>query len=154
VLTDRTPVKADALARALGCVIVALAASALTAAQTAERFRAHLSVVPVNAATARTTTGTGTIHGTLAGSELTLTGVFEGMSSAATEAHLHHAPKGRRGPPVLTVPIPGTAAGEVDVHVVLTAGQIQALRSDALYLQIHTEGNPDGEIRGWLLEDR
>lgn len=138
---------------AIACAGLLLPPAWTGSAQTPERFRAHLSLVPVDAVTARRTAGTGTIRGTLTGTELVLAGSFDGMKSAATEAHLHRAPKGRRGPPVVTVPIPNQTGGTVDARLTLTDELVRALRAGDLYLQIHTEDNPDGEIRGWLLPE-
>jgi len=40
----------------------------------------------------------------------------------------------------------GTVAGTID----LTDAQSAALRARSLYIQIHSEENPEGELRGWL----
>ena len=34
----------------------------------------------------------------------------------------------------------------------LTNAQVEALKSGWYYVQIHTEVNPDGHLRGWLLK--
>lgn len=137
----------------LACAGLVLTAAGTGSSQTSERFHARLSVVPVDAATSRRTAGTGTIHATLTGAELVLSGRFEGMKSAATQAHLHRAPKGRRGPPVATFAVPKAASGVVDARVTLTEELVRALRAGELFVQIHTEGNPEGEIRGWLFPE-
>ena len=55
-------------------------------AQSGERFRGRLSVLPVDFATARTMSGSGEARATLTGNSLVITGTFEGLSSPATAA--------------------------------------------------------------------
>ena len=82
---------------------------------------------------------------------LTVTGTFEGLSSPATEAHLHRAPPARRGPAVFALDVTAAASGRVEGEVELDDMQVEALRRGEYYVQIATRNNPDGEIRGWLL---
>ena len=114
------------------------------------RFKARLSKVPVNAETSRTTSGSGSVTAVLVGSELFITGSFEGMSSPATSAHLHRAPKGLRGPVAFTLSVESAATGALEASVELGDAQLEELRAGRYYVQIHTETNPEGEIRGWL----
>jgi hypothetical protein len=134
--------------------LVALAALAgRTGAQEGAVFRARLSVVPVDAVTARTTSGTGSVTAALVGTRLFLAGRFEGLSSPATAAHLHRAPKGLRGPVAFALSIVRATAGGLGGSVELTSEQIDALKMGGFYVQIHSERNPDGELRGWLLPE-
>lgn len=120
-------------------------------AQRGERFRGRLSVLPVDPATARTMSGSGEARATLTGHSLVITGTFEGLSSPATVAHIHRAPPARRGPVAFTVEVTTAASGEVSGSLELDDAQIQALRHSEYYVQIHTENNAGGEIRGWLM---
>jgi hypothetical protein len=42
----------------------------------------------------------------------------------------------------------GSISGSVD----LTPAEAEALRKGMIYVQIHSEGAPDGNLRGWLLK--
>jgi len=113
-------------------------------------FRARLSEVPVTPQTYTTITGVGEVFATLDGTTLSLTGSYEGMSSAATIAHVHNAPKAMNGPPIGAIEVTPAPSGEVSGSLELTAEQVEALRNEELYIVIHSENNPGGELRGWL----
>ena len=106
-------------------------------------FRARLSEVPVTPQTYQTITGVGEVFASL-------NGTYEGMSSAATAAHIHNAPKAMNGPPIGAIEVTSAPSGEVSGSLELTAEQVQALQNEELYIVIHSENNPGGEIRGWL----
>ena len=120
-------------------------------AQSGERFHGRLSVLPVDVATAQTMSGSGEAHATLTGNSLVITGTFEGLSSPATVAHIHQAPLARRGPMAFTVEVTTGTNGEISGSLELDDAQRQALRNSEYYVQIHTETNTGGEIRGWLI---
>ena len=132
-------------------LVVALIAGSTLTAQRGERFRGRLSTLPVDRLTAPTITGWGEATGVLDGDELTITATFEGMSSPATAAHVHRARKGVRGPVAFAVDVPPVSDGKLEETVTLTVTQRRDLRDGLYYLQIHTEGNTAGELRGWLL---
>ena len=140
---------------ALGVVgaVTLLVGSALVHTQDGGRFTARLSLVPVNAVTSLTTSGSGSATGVLIERELVVTGAFDGLSSPATAAHLHRAPKGRRGPVAFELGITHAVTGVLSGSVTLTEGQVEVLKGASYYVQIHSETNPDGEIRGWLLQE-
>jgi hypothetical protein len=130
--------------------VVVLAETVLSGQQT-ETFRARLTPVPVNPDTAETTLGFGSVTATLDGNRLTIGGNFEQMNSPARESHVHRAFKGLRGPSLFTLTTSKAPQGEITGVVSLTASQIADLKNGRLYIQIHTEQNPDGHLRGWLL---
>ena len=78
------------------------------------------------------------------------------MASPATEAHLNLGPvTGVRGNPVfdLTVSKTGTGTtGTISGSFDLTPEQVDALRKGRFYIQIHSEGAPNGHLFGWLLK--
>ncbi len=129
----------------------ALSSSAHIAAQS-ETFRARLSPLPVNGQTVRTITGVGQARATLAGNRLTVTGEFRGMSSPATTAHLHLSPAGRPGPVASPLTVTAGTEGQISGTLTLTPEQVAALRGESLYVQIHSQGNPGGELRGWIYD--
>ena len=81
---------------------------------------------------------------------------FRGLSGLVTAVHVHNAPRARPGGVAFPIDIgdpPGTA-GAIAATVTLSDAQAAELRAGRYYLQVHTETNPDGELRGWLLPPR
>lgn len=151
---SRSPVRisflvlASTLAAASTAPIVSRDAQLAAQATT---FRARLSPLPVDGRSVRTITGVGQVRATLSGNRLTLSGSFRDTSSPATGAHLHMAPPGQHGP--VAAPLQVSAGdGEISGTVTLTDEQLRALRASSLYVQLHTEGNPQGELRGWIFD--
>ncbi len=138
------------VAALVGLGVIVLGTSVLQA-QNGERFRGRLSRLPVDRPTAPLLTGSGEVTATLDGNRLRITATFEGMSSPATVAHMHRARMGLRGPVAFTVDVPAAAEGEIEDTVTLTDAQLRDLQDELYYLQIHTERNAGGELRGWLL---
>jgi CHRD domain len=124
-------------------------------AQQPKPFKARLSPVPIDIAMQANVAGTGSLSATLTGTKLALTGTFEGLRGPATIAQVHKGPtKGMRGPVVfdLTVtkgtdPTTGTITGTLD----LTPLQLADLEKGRLYVQLHSEKAPDGNLWGWIL---
>lgn len=135
--------------KSLSLLVFIYSTITIASAQTTE-YRARLSELPVTPQTYRTITGVGEVFATLDGSTLSVRGTFEGMSSAASAAHIHNAPKAMNGPPIGAIEPTPLPAGEVTGELELTAEQIEALRNEELYIVIHSENNPGGELRGWL----
>jgi len=139
--------------RALRHVLFVFAAGAVGFVATAQdSFKVRLRPVPIEASTAANTIGAGEATAALAGTRLTLRGNFAGLKGAATAARLHQgAVMGVRGPAFADVTVPATAAGDFSAEIVLTPAQATALREGHVYLQIHSETAPDGNLWGWLL---
>jgi len=133
----------------LALVVAALIGQPASAQET---YRARLSPMPVNAQTVRTITGLGQVRATLDGNRLTITGEYRGMSSAATSAHVHLAAPTMAGPVAAPLQVMGGQAGQLSGSVTLTADQLAALRNESLYVQVHSERNPNGELRGWIYD--
>lgn len=127
----------------------AVASSGRVSAQVGS-FRARLSPLPVSGRTVRTITGLGQVRATLDGNRLTVTGTYQGMSSPATAAHLHFGAPGRPGPLAQPLEVTTSPEGEVTGTAELTDQQVGALQAQSLYVQIHSEDNPAGELRGWI----
>ena len=133
-----------------GCVIVLAACSAV--AQKAEPFKARLSTVPVDATMLPTVTGSGSLKAVLAGNYLTISGSFEGLRSPAIRASIHIGPqKGMRGPAVHDLTVTKDKAGSISGSVELTSSELEDLRNGRLYVQIDSEGAPEGNLWGWVL---
>ena len=95
-------------------------------------------------------TGTATLDLDTATKVAHYTVIYNGLSSPPIKVHLH-GPKeeGMKAPAILdehsdhpTSPTTGT--------VTLTDHQIDLLKSGKLYVNVHSQNYPDGEIRGWL----
>ena len=134
-------------------VCLALTAlAALAPAQTPNAFRARLSPVALELSMLDTVAGAGQATATLSGSKVTVAGTFEGLKSAATIAQLHRSSvAGVRGPVVFDLTVDKGTSGKVAGSFDLTAEQVAMLRAGKLYIQIHSEKAPDGNLWGWLL---
>jgi hypothetical protein len=123
-------------------------------AQGGKTYKARLSPVPMTTAMASTVAGLGSATATLSGNKLTISGTFDGLRSPATIAQIHRAPRGIRGPVVFDLKVSagtpatsGTISGTID----LTPTQVADLEKGWLYIQLHSERAPDGNLWGWLL---
>ena len=140
-------------ARVCATCVLAAAFAVSAGAQEIERYGDRLSRMPVDLRTTSTISGVGAVRAELAGSELTLHIRFEGLGSGITAVHVHNAPAARRGGVAFALDAGGAAgtAGEIVTAVTLTDAQLAELRAERYYVQIHSEDNPGGELRGWLL---
>ncbi len=132
-------------------ITLAVQPATLAAQSGPDRYQAHLSPLPATGATVRTITGSGSVTATLQGSRLTIDGTFAGLAGPATEANIRLAPKAIRGPVVFTLDVTKATSGRVTGTVDLTPAQVEDLRNDRLYVQIHSEAAAEGSVRGWLL---
>lgn len=125
----------------------------LLPAQRQETFKARLSTVPMDATMRSTVAGKGSVTATLIAKKLSVTGSFEGLASAATVARLHGGKvTGVRGPAVLDLIVDQATSGAISGSATLTDVQIESLRKGRLYIQIHSEKAPEGNLWGWLLQ--
>jgi hypothetical protein len=122
-----------------------------TAAQ-APAYRARLSVVPIDIAMQATVAGSGSASATLKGSTLSITGTFSGLKTPATAARVHRGPRtAMRGPAIGDLTATAATSGTIGGTIELTKQQIDDLAAGRLYLQLHSEKAPDGNLWGWLL---
>jgi hypothetical protein len=120
-------------------------------AQGQTRFAARLSTVPIMVANQDLVSGRGVAEAVLAGNRLTVTGTFEGLRTPATVVRLHLAPRAMRGPAVGDLVASKATRGTLSGTIDLTPEQLQALEKGSLYLQLHSEKAPEGNLWGWLL---
>jgi len=141
-------------ALALAAIAAALPQPALgQSAGASKTFHARLSTVPIDLTMASTVAGSGSVTGTLQGRTLVLSGKFSGLKTPATVARVHRGPtRGMRGDAIfdLTVNATGTS-GELGGTLELSAAQVEDLEKGRLYVQLHSEKAPDGNLWGWLL---
>ena len=90
----------------------------------------------------------GLFTATLSGRRLSWRLTFNGLSNAATSAHLHLGARGRTGPLELRLcrPCRSGARG----IATLDQGSAIAARRGVAYVDLHTRANPRGEIRGQI----
>ena len=129
---------------------VLLMTTALSA-QGGQTFVARLAPVPITADQQTTVSGSGTATASLEGRKLTVTGKFEGLRSPATIARLHLAPRASRGEPFAELKVSSGTSGTISGTVDLTPQQLQALEKRSLYIQLHSEKAPEGNLWGWLM---
>jgi hypothetical protein len=116
------------------------------------QYRARLSPVPLDVAMQATIAGSGAVTATLNGSTLTLHGTYKDLKSAATEVRLHRGPKtAMRGPAIANLASTATTSGTISGSVALTPVQMNDLAAGRLYIQLHSDKAPDGNLWGWLL---
>ena len=130
---------------------LALAMSAVIHAQ-APQYRARLAIVPIDIAMQATIAGSGAVTGTLKGSTLTINGTFSGLRTAATVARVHRSPRtAMRGVPIGDLTATAGTSGTIGGTIELTKEQVEDLAAGRLYVQLHSEKAPDGNLWGWLL---
>ena len=137
--------------RLLPAVAVAIGLTVLVSAQPPP-YRARLAMVPTDLAMQSTIAGMGSATASLKGSTLTINGTFSGLKTPATVVRLHRSAKpGMRGAAIgelkATQDTSGTIAGAIE----LTKTQIEDLAAGRLYIQLHSQKAPDGNLWGWLL---
>ncbi len=106
------------------------------------------------------TSATGTATSTLSGNMFMVAGEFSGLSSplveiAGTPGHVHQAPAGENGDVVfpLTVTSADGMSGTFSLSTELTPEQLAAYNAGKFYVNLHTEMNQGGELRGQLMPD-
>src|SRR5688572_3944269 len=135
--------------------VAALAVAALLVssvqAQTPQ-YRARLAILPIDVAMQSTIAGSGSITATLKGSSLTINGTFAGLRTAATVARVHRSPRtAMRGAPIGDLTVSGETSGTISGSIELSKEQIDDLAAGRLYVQLHSQKAPDGNLWGWLL---
>jgi hypothetical protein len=127
---------------------LALAATVVFAGPAfAEKFKASLngkSEVPPNATAG---TGTADIDYDPASKKLSWKLTYSGLTGAAKAAHFHGPAEPGKNAGVV-VAIPGATSSPADGSATLTDAQAADLEAGKLYVNVHTEANPGGEIRG------
>lgn len=135
-------------------LVTALALIALTAQYEAQsaQYRARLSVVPIDIPMQAAIAGSGSVTAALKGTTLTITGTFAGLKTPATVARVHRGPRtAMRGPAIGDLTVTAATSGSVTGATELTKEQIDDLAAGRLYIQVHSQKAPDGNLWGWLL---
>ena|SRR6266567_995637 len=130
---------------------VVLRVALLAEAQAVKTFKARLSPVPIDVAMQATVSGTGLVTATLTGTRLVVNGTFAGLKSPATIVQIHKGQRGVRGPAILDLKATNGTSGTISGEIDLSPQQVENLQKSWLYVQLHSEKAPDGNLWGWLL---
>lgn len=137
--------------RVAAVALLSVSAWAITAAQ-GPQYRARLSVVPIDIAMQSSVAGSGSVTATLKGRTLVLDGTFTGLITPATAVRLHRGPRlAMRGPAIGDLTATAATSGTITGSLELSPEQAADLAAGRLYLQVHSEKAPDGNLWGWLL---
>jgi CHRD domain len=97
--------------------------------------------------------GTGTLDANYdtTAKKLTWTITYSGLTGPATAAHFHGpAAAGANAPPV--VPLSAPLTSPIKGDATLTEAQLADLQAGRWYLNIHTDANKGGELRGQVVK--
>ena len=132
--------------------VAALALGSAIAAQSGRTFKARLAPVPIDVTMQATVGGSGSVSAVLSGAKLTISGTYDGLKSPATLVQMHKSPvRGVRGPVVFDLTTSGGTSGTISGSIDLQPGHVADLEKGRLYVQLHSEKAPDGNLWGWLL---
>jgi len=92
-------------------------------------------------------TGTGTI---VIKSDKSVTGSVKTVGIEGTMAHIHLAPAGKNGPPIISLVKTGDNVWSVPDGSTLTDDQFKSFQEGNLYVNVHSAAHPGGEIRAQL----
>jgi hypothetical protein len=134
----------------LGAAMALLLASPAMAAH----YEAELDPAPFDATTKPILIGSiGNVTADLEGNILNIHGRFSNLTSNATAGSVRIGlAKGVPGDAIGTLTVTHAPQGEFSGSLKLNAGQLAALRKQALYIRIDSEKAPDGNLQGWLEE--
>src|SRR5689334_13942070 len=132
------------------CAVLAAASAAPAAAQTVV-YRAALGGSAEAPPVATAGNGTASVNADFGTKQLSWQVAYAGLSGPPIGAHIHcGAPAGANAP--IAVPL-GTApnlASPIQGSGAITDAQLEQLRTGLCYVNIHTDMNKPGEIRGQL----
>jgi hypothetical protein len=127
-------------------------AAALPLHAQSAQYRTRLSPVPLDVAMQATIAGSGSVTATLKGSTLAITGTFTGLKTPATVVRVHRAPKtAMKGPAIGDLTATQETSGTIGGSLELTKDQIADLAAGRLYVQLHSQKAPDGNLWGFLM---
>lgn len=90
----------------------------------------------------------GSFTATLTGTKLTWKLTFSHLSGPAVAAHIHSGAKRKAGPVI--VPLCGPCKSPSTGTAKVSAAVAKALQGSGTYVNVHTQKNPNGEIRGQI----
>ena len=120
----------------------------------AENFFAYLEGRQENPAVTTAATGYARVFLNETAGTITYQVVYNNLGSTQTAGHIHTGARGANGPVTIGFAVVGGTSGVINGTSAITAPQIATLRSQGMYVNVHTTNNPGGEIRGQLAAKR
>jgi hypothetical protein len=84
------------------------------------------------------------------GEDKSVTGSIKTSGVVGTAAHIHEAPAGKNGPPIITLEKKGDSEWAVPAGSKLTDAQYESFKAGNLYVNVHSAEHKPGEIRAQL----
>ena len=128
---------------AIALAIMAFTAGSALAGAVQVNLSGSQEVPPVQSAAA----GSGTI---MINDDKTVSGSVTTTGVKGTMAHIHEAPAGKNGGVAIPLEKKGDNEWAVPAGAKLTDDQYKAFKAGNLYVNVHSEANKGGEIRGQL----
>jgi hypothetical protein len=92
-----------------------------------------------------------TAHSTIAvGVDRSVTGGIETSNIDGVSTHIHEGAAGINGPVLVTLSKTSASQWEVPAGTTLTPAQYESFKAGNLYVNVHSAGHPNGEIRAQL----
>lgn len=99
------------------------------------------------------TDASGSVTVTVNGDSIHVSGQFSGLSSEYAASHIHKGAKGENGGPIQPLDPKVESdkmSGSWDASYKFDKSQLDALKADSLYINVHSANHKSGEIRGQL----
>ena len=84
------------------------------------------------------------------GDDKSVTGSIKTTGITGMAAHIHEAPAGKNGPPIITLEKKGDGEWAVPAGSKLTDAQYESFKAGNLYVNVHSPEHKGGEIRTQL----
>lgn len=114
-------------------------------------FGANINVTLTGAQEVPPVTTSATGKGTVTiGDDKSVSGSVTTTGVTGTAAHIHEAAAGKNGPVIVPMTKSGDNAWTFAPGAKLTDAQMESLKAGNLYINVHSDANKGGEIRGQL----
>jgi len=130
-----------------GGSVVAMLVVVLAVVASAADVKVMLSGSQEVPAVTTSATGSGTIT---VGDDMSISGSVTTTGVAGTAAHIHMAAAGQNGPVAVPLTKSGDNGWAVPSGAKLTDAQFAAFKAGNLYVNVHSDANKGGEIRGQI----
>lgn len=130
-----------------GVSVVTMAMVALAGVASAADVKVMLSGSQEVPAVTTSAAGSGTIT---VGDDMSVSGSVKTTGITGTAAHIHMAAAGANGPVAVPLTKGGDGGWAVPAGTKLTDAQFAAFKAGNLYVNVHSEANKAGEIRGQI----
>ena len=127
--------------------VVVMLVVALAGVASAADVKVMLSGSQEVPAVTTSASGSGTIT---VGDDMSISGSVTTTGVAGTAAHIHLAAAGQNGPVAVPLTKSGDNGWAVPAGTKLTDAQFAAFKAGNLYVNVHSESNKGGEIRGQI----